>query len=66
MSSASLLPFMILLQAAPGEEPATAPPVEDAEHNQSVENPGLNTTAKEEAEELKKQLEEAGAQVELK
>ncbi|MEM1053142.1 MAG: hypothetical protein AAGI28_13715 [Pseudomonadota bacterium] len=56
MSAISLLPLMILMQAAPGDEPATAPPVEEAEHNQSIGREGLNTTAKEEADELDNQI----------
>ena len=60
MSAASLLPFMILMQASPGEEPATAPPIEgEAEEparNQSIDRDGLNTTAKEEADELDNEI----------
>jgi len=60
MSIAPLLPFMILMQASPGEEPATAPQAgesgQELERNQSVSGPGLNTTAKEEADELDNQI----------
>ncbi|WP_298301140.1 hypothetical protein [uncultured Erythrobacter sp.] len=60
MSAISLLPLTILLQAAPGEEPATAPPLDDQagkpDHNQSIDREGLNTTAKEEADELNNQV----------
>jgi len=56
MSTISLLPLMILMQAAPGEEPATAPIDEAPERNQSIDRDGLNTSAKEEADELDNQV----------
>lgn len=64
MSMTSLLPFMVLMQAAPGEEPATAPSGEEAldeaskkaSRNQSIDRDGLNTTTKEEAEPLDNQI----------
>ena len=58
MSTLSLIPLVIMSQAAPAEEPAAPPstPEEEAQHNQSIGGPGLNTTAKEEAEELDNQI----------
>ena len=58
MSTLSLIPLVIMSQAAPVEEPANPASAQEdeARHNQSIEGPGLNTTAKEEAEELDNQI----------